>query len=190
MHGPQEPNLYNLEAGIYEVTVTDAIGCVITASYAINEPAALSMNATVTNALDCEEVSSGNIAISPVGGTPPYTYEWSNGTNNQNLVGVGPGTYSLKITDERACTIIRSFEIQRPQEIEVRTEINSTRVCEPRRLETVFATEVTGGIAPYTLEWSRGNVEDEGSVMQTEELGVFFLYVTDSRGCKKRLLMR
>ena len=43
--------------------------------------------------------SNGIIALSVVGGYSTKTYLWSNGATTQNLTGLGPGTYSVSVTD-------------------------------------------------------------------------------------------
>ena len=58
--------------------------------------------------------ADGGINLSPFGGTPPYTYQWSNNTNNQNLTGVAPGLYILTLTDSLGCEIVEPIEVQGP----------------------------------------------------------------------------
>ena len=43
--------------------------------------------------------SDGKINSQVIGGMPPYTYLWSNGSTSANLVNVPAGTYSVIITD-------------------------------------------------------------------------------------------
>ena len=50
------------------------------------------------------EVPDGAINISVAGGTPGYTYLWSNSATTQDLTGVAAGGYSCVITDANGCT--------------------------------------------------------------------------------------
>ncbi len=182
-HGPQEPTLNNLDKGVYSVVITDAGGCKIERQFVINEPQALDLSSTVTDALDCVDPNSGSINITPFGGTPPYTYTWSNGAKSQNLTNIAPGSYSLELIDAMGCRILRQFTVIRPLPLGVTVARTTERVCNPRGLKSNFKVAVTGGVAPYTVTWNRGTQTNAGLTMDTQELGVFIVTVTDARGC-------
>ena len=182
-HGPQEPTLNNLEKGIYSVVITDAGGCKIERQFVINEPQALDLSSTVTDALDCDDPNTGSISVTPFGGTPPYTYTWSNGARTQNLAGIAPGSYSLELVDAMGCRILRQFTVIRPLPLTATVVRTSERICSPRGIKSNFKVSVTGGVAPYTVSWNRGTQTNGGLTMDTQELGVFIVTVTDSRGC-------
>jgi gliding motility-associated-like protein len=182
-HGPQEPILNNLEKGIYNVTITDAGGCVIKKDFVINEPQPIELTGNVSDALDCEDPNSGAINIIPFGGTAPYTYNWSNGENSQNLNNIGPGSYSLELKDANGCSVIRQFTVLRPESLKISVARTTERICEPRGLKSNFDISISGGIAPYAIQWNRGEVSNNGESMETQDLGVFIVTVQDARGC-------
>jgi gliding motility-associated-like protein len=182
-HGPQGATLNNLEKGVYSVVITDAGGCKVDKQYVINEPQALDLSTAVTDALDCEEQKSGAISINPFGGTPPYTYNWSNGSKTQNLSAIGPGSYSLELVDANGCRVLKQFTIIRPAALEASVVQTTVRVCEPRALKSNFKVNVKGGIPPYTVTWNRGTATNAGLIMDTQELGEFIVTVKDARGC-------
>jgi gliding motility-associated-like protein len=182
-HGPQAISLNNLDKGVYSVIITDTGGCSIEKQFVITEPQALDLSSSVTDALDCEDQNTGAISVSPFGGTPPYTYTWSNGSNTQNLAAIGPGSYSLEIKDANGCRLLRQFTVIRPLPLEANVAQTTVRVCEPRGLKSNFKVTVTGGVAPYTVSWNRGTQTNAGLVMDTQELGEFIVTVKDARGC-------
>ncbi len=182
-HGPEGATLNNLEKGVYSVVITDAGGCKVEKEFVINEPQALDLSTTVTDALDCVDQNSGAISINPFGGTPPYTYNWSNGSKTQNLSAIGPGSYSLELVDANGCRVLRQFTIIRPAALEASVVQTTVRVCEPRALKSNFKVNVKGGIPPYTVTWSRGTATNAGLIMDTQELGEFIVTVKDARGC-------
>ena len=182
-HGPKVPSLNNLDKGIYSVLITDTGGCTIEKQFVITEPQALDLSASVTDALDCVDQNTGIISVNPIGGTPPYTYTWSNGSKTQNLSAIGPGSYSLELVDANGCRILRQFTVNHPLPLEVGVAQTTVRVCEPRGLKSNFKVTVNGGIAPYTVTWNRGTQTNAGLVMDTQELGVFVVTVKDARGC-------
>ena len=52
--------------------------------------------------------SGGRAQISMNGGTPPYTYSWSNGSNSNCIDDLPNGTYSVTISDADGLTSIES----------------------------------------------------------------------------------
>lgn len=91
----------NLPAGTFGVTVTDAGGCTGSTTITITEPPPLQLLATGTNA-GC--TCTGQITSSASGGTPGYSFSWSNGTNTGNLSSLCKGSYTLILSDANGCT--------------------------------------------------------------------------------------
>ncbi|MGA0559653.1 Ig-like domain-containing protein [Larkinella sp. VNQ87] len=100
--GAVTANINNLVAGVYSVTVTDGNGCRATDQVVIGQPAPLVAELT-SSSIACGS-STGSITLSTVsGGTPTYTYLWSNGLTSSSLVSVGPGSYTVTVTDALGC---------------------------------------------------------------------------------------
>ncbi len=93
----------NLSPGNYSVTVTDTSDCRFVETVFIGEPVDLGVRVdSITPVSD-----KVNIFITPLGGTPPYRYEWSRGTEVvsalQDPKSLAIGRYELKLTDARGC---------------------------------------------------------------------------------------
>ena len=100
-----------LSAGTYTVLVQDSNGCSFTSTVTISEPAsALAETNAVTNA-SCNSTNNGSIALTVSGGTPQYTFNWSNGSTTQNLTNILPGSYTVTIKDSNGCTLIDSMKV-------------------------------------------------------------------------------
>ena len=100
-----------LGAGVYNVTVTDASGCIDSAAVAvsnINGPLI-----TVDSIIDisCDNPSGGSIYITVTGGYTPYTYLWSNNDITQDLLNIQGGIYDVTVTDTSGCVATASMEI-------------------------------------------------------------------------------
>jgi len=103
-------NLTGVSAGDYSVVATDGNGCTATASVAVTQP-----NAALTVSLSAGTIAcSGgttNINSTVNGGTEPYNYTWTPSSDEENLTGVGAGTYSLRVTDMNGCTATASATV-------------------------------------------------------------------------------
>ena len=104
-NGLSNQTISNLEAGDYNYTVTDADGCQIMNMVSVPEPTAeLSVTFNITNAT-CSNSQDGSLGVTVSGGTPPYTYEWSNGEATNFIQNLNPNTYSVIVTDSRGCVL-------------------------------------------------------------------------------------
>ncbi|MFD1613904.1 PKD domain-containing protein [Gelatiniphilus marinus] len=178
----------NIGPGIYTVTITDGTPCVITETFTITEPAAITLSATTTDALDCDDANSGSINTIITGGTLPLTYSWSNGATTEDLTNVPPGDYTLNITDANGCTISDSWTINRFDPLEISVETITDFVCDTRYVNQSFVAHVTGGIPPYQINWSSGIISGANNeIMNTSQDGLVLLEVTDSFGCTTSL---
>jgi hypothetical protein len=90
-----------LNAGSYSYTVTDDNGCTITSSGSISQPD--SLQSAVTSVTNDDGTGNGAIDITVGGGTPPYTYNWSNSSTTQDVAQLTNGAYSVTITDANGC---------------------------------------------------------------------------------------
>ncbi|MDP1623711.1 MAG: Ig-like domain-containing protein, partial [Bacteroidales bacterium] len=172
-------DLTGLTAGTYSVTVTDNVGAKAYSSIAITQPAAaLAASTSVTN-VTCYNQGNGSVSLSVSGGTVPRTYLWNTGAITQNLMNVGPGNYSVTVTDANACQTIASASITEPSIISVSGVVTNTS-CSPAVGGTITLT-VTGGTAGYTYLWSNGATTKDISGLLPGSYGVA---VTDAAGCK------
>ena len=78
-----------MKAGTYTIHVVDAGSCSQDLTVNITEPAnALAINSPVLVSPACSGTATGSVTISVSGGTAPYSYAWTNGTNAQNATGL------------------------------------------------------------------------------------------------------
>ena len=65
------------------------------------QPCMMMLTTAVNNAMGGGP--NGTINLSVNGGTPPYTYVWSNGQTTQNATMLPPGCYTVVVTDAAGC---------------------------------------------------------------------------------------
>ncbi len=105
--GPITPNDYtfnNLNPGTYTVTVKTEDGCDYSGTVTLVEPDVLTATAAITKPLTCE---NGEITVTPVGGTGPFTYFVNSATDFQGSpiidVAAPGGVYNIRVVDFNNC---------------------------------------------------------------------------------------
>jgi hypothetical protein len=94
----------NVTAGTYTITVTDKQGCTAAAIANITQPAALT---ATSYAVPDDGSHDGLAAVTPGGGTQPYTYLWApGGQSTDTIKGQGPRSYCCTITDLHGCDTV------------------------------------------------------------------------------------
>ena len=103
----------SLCAGSYNVLVQDANGCLGDYNFAISGPQSLGLqSSSYFDACDSNVVGQGSyISVSAYGGTPPYTYMWSNGNTSSYLQNPSSGTYTVIVSDANGCTFSETFTV-------------------------------------------------------------------------------
>ncbi|UZD21773.1 DUF7507 domain-containing protein [Algoriphagus halophytocola] len=99
--------------GTYDVTleITDGDETTsITKQVTIDEPVTVSGS---SNGEVCFGANDGTVSITPDGGDGSYSYSWTGPnsftSNDQNLTGLSPGTYEVKVTDSKGCFVIEEY---------------------------------------------------------------------------------
>jgi len=169
-------DLLNIGAGSYGVTVSDGAGCSGTLSVTITEPNVLAASSTASD-VSCPSGFDGTITTSVSGGTPGYSFSWSNGDTTQNLTGLPAGSYHLTVIDANNCTATLSDTVEEPPAFGL--AVQTTGACEGRQNGAIDLT-VSGGSPPYSYNWSNGDtLEDLGNIAA----GLYGLTVTDVHSC-------
>lgn len=105
-NGPTSSNQYNLNAGTYTLTVTDANGCQVTDSITLVDPPQL-IGTLTTDTVICPG-SNIDLITNINGGTGLYHYNWSPGGQTSSSITVSPvqqTLYGVEVSDDNGCTI-------------------------------------------------------------------------------------
>ena len=92
-----------LSAGIYDVMITDSIGCSQSVSIELVEPTILSVSVTQTNVI---AGNLGMIDLTVNGATANYTYSWSNDAISEDLFNLNVGYYEVTVLDANNCSAV------------------------------------------------------------------------------------
>lgn len=176
-NGSTSEDLSGLPAAVYNVVITDALGCTTNESFTITDPPVLSLSGTESD-VTCFGSGDGAIDLTVTGGEAPYTYIWAHGPVTEDVSGLGPGAYSVQVLDNRGCSALTAFTITEPTVL----ALSSTKVdvsCFGGNDGAVDLT-VTGGTGPYTYSWSNGSNSEDLNILIS---GTYTVTVTDFNGC-------
>ncbi len=179
-NGATTKDLAGVPAGTYSVTITDANNCMRVDSWLVSQPPNLLWEGSVTNN-SCFGDSNGMIAGATSGGTPPYSYLWSNGKTTQSLDGLGAGIYFLTVTDTKGCDFRTLRRITQPQILSLLSETVVPASCMGKDDGSIDIS-VAGGITPYSYLWSTG-ASTPG--IQHLVAGDYTITITDAHSCTK-----
>lgn len=169
--------------GSYTVTIRDNRGCTVTYAPTLTQPSAALDGALTSQNPSCFGFSDGNISVSPSGGTPNYTYTWSNGANNVSSITSLPALgYTVTITDAASCTATKTVTLVQPTAI-VPAPIVTDITCFGLADGTIDAN-VSGGTPSYNYTWSPGGVGGTTNGIRTGlSPGIYTVTVTDNNSC-------
>ena len=101
--GATTTSLSSVGAGTYTVTVNDKDGCSDVTQVSVSNASGPQVTIDSVGNISCVTGPTGVITETTYGGTPPYTYMWSNGKTTANLSGLPAGNYALTVTDNAGC---------------------------------------------------------------------------------------
>lgn len=102
-NGAGSQTISGLGAGWKRVIVTDSTGCMRKDSDFVANFTPVNLNIIHTNA-SCIYVNDGTATAFASGGTPPYTYLWSNGATTSSISNILSHYYSVTVTDATGCS--------------------------------------------------------------------------------------
>jgi hypothetical protein len=124
-----------ISGGIYTVTVSDAAGCIKTDTIQVNQPLPLVLE--TCGHIRCAG-DSARVVITGTGGVAPYA-----GTGTVTL---GPGNYTLNISDTNSCVASKTISLVDPLPLTVSSVVTPILCHGDSAIAVVTAT---GGVAPY-----------------------------------------
>lgn len=179
-NGDNTEDISGLNAGFYEITITDAGGCQQIVTYeVINTTGGLSIDQVSTVDEVCSN-SNGSIDITVSGGATPYSFSWNSGATTEDLASISGGSYTVTVTDNNGCSVTSNainiannsgnFQLQ---------SINTTDESCGDGTGEVNVT-LTGGVPPIAFNWTTGATTEDLSGLNA---GIYNGTATDNNGC-------
>lgn len=119
--------------------------------------------------VDCNGNNTGSATVTPISGTAPFTYVWSNGQTDSIALNLIAGTYSVTVTDSVNCQATASVTITQPPAI---TNSVSVDICGGETYTLGGNNFSSSGVYPTTLT----------SINGCDSLVVLTLYVAPPDG--------
>ena len=159
-------------SGNYTFTTSNSNGCdsVATLILSVDAPLIAACSNTSASGYGATDASVGVVAS---GGTPSYTYSWSNGANSSSVTGLSIGSFSVTVTDAHGCTAACT------------TTLNNFTQANWDATSTNENTQVSGSVSGNDIQsadggnvWSLVTNPAHGSVIVTANGG--YSYTPDS----------
>ncbi len=170
----------NLCAGLYTVSATDDAGCVTSTSVNITQPTALTVTISPTNP-KCFGASNGSALAAAFGGTPTYTYTWSNSSNGPTVTGLTANNYGLTVIDGNGCVVTSSMALNNPPAMAA--SITSTNVTCFNACNGIAVASSTNGIGAVSYVWTGGASPVPSQTLTGACTGTFTVIATDQNTC-------
>ncbi|HEX5001472.1 MAG TPA: SprB repeat-containing protein, partial [Bacteroidia bacterium] len=166
--------------GTYTVTVTDANNCTVVDQAVVANalgPCTIISDSTIN--VTCNGAANGGVYISLSAAIAPITYNWSNGATTEDITALGPGTYTITITDVINCVAVDSFIVTEPTALNDSVQsVNPT--C------GLFNGSITdypyAGTSPYTYQWNTGQTTQTISSLAA---GTYTVTIRDANLCSR-----
>jgi hypothetical protein len=141
-----------ITSGTFSVIVTDYYQCSASTGGTVSN-LTCNLTSTITTVDSQGNLSNGSATVTASGGTPPYTYSWSNGQTTATANNLSGNTsYSVTVIDNAGCNYTNSaFILDIPCNLTV--NLSSTNTAGNLNNGTASAT-ILSGHSPYTYIWN------------------------------------
>lgn len=179
-NGAATSELANLAAGLYHVTIHDQNGCEVVRSMLIASSLPLQIN-TSGNRPTCDNPANGTLTVTVIQGTPPYTFQWNNGSQSNTQQGVPSGTYTVTVSDAQQCTATGIVNLSF-NGAQISASIQPVIGCVEKNNGGVVLT-ITNASQPVNTQWSNGAL---GPSLTGLSVGSYSATITEGNGCIHR----
>jgi len=176
-----------ISAGKYfHADITDANGCIIKDSVMLSQPDQLETEITDSTNISCYGGSDGTAAVTPSGGTEPYTYSWDDDASSTDSIVTGLSAetyYHASVSDANACpNVIDSVLLSQPTALTINMTDSSNISCYGLSDGTAKVT-AGGGSPPYSYLWDDTESTETETVEGLAANQYYHVQVTDAHDC-------
>ena len=177
-NGSTANSISAVAAGRYSVTVTDQTGCSASDTVIIAQPSSIQLS-TALLPVTC---SGAGVDVTVSGGVAPYRYFWNHGARTEDLSGLANGNYFLRVSDANGCIKSTSVTVSGVNLLSINSSVTPVSCSSDN--DGAIQINVTGGVAPYSYNWSNGSTSQNISGLSSAS---YTVSVTDANSCSKSL---
>ena len=183
-----EEDLTDVPAGTYTLIITDASGQTSPEyEYTIETTDNLETFIEITSdfngsPISCNGAMDGALEVEAIGGTGAYSYLWSTGDETREITDLGPGTYTVTVSNLNSaspCFVTATITIDEPAPV-VATVIATEDITCAGDGDGTATIEASGGTGAFSYAWSDGQT---GPTAMELEAGTYTVTATDANGC-------
>lgn len=176
--------LGNLSPGVFDsiVIANLASGCSNSFGFTMSEPAVQTATIIAPGAVLCAGGTIDSLIALVAGGTAPYSFLWSTNDITQTITGLTPGSYWLEVTDSNSCVALDTFIVSQPNALALNI-LGDSASCFGENDGMVYVDSITGGAAPYTLQWDLSTGGQTTDTAVNLLAGTYILNAADFNGC-------
>jgi hypothetical protein len=179
--GETTEDLTELLPGAYFVTVTGRAKCpLVSDSLIVEEPRVLFVHNLNVRQIQCPAGNDGAISFRTSGGSPPYSYKWSNGSVASWVGNLYPGEYGVTISDQNGCRVSESFVIDEAPPLYINYSV--APAAGPFEANgAIVVNGLQGSIPPQQFTWNTGATGPKADDLAP---GNYAVTVTDASYCQ------
>ncbi len=178
-NGETTINATHLCSGSNYLSIIDANGCSVNQYFSTPVADEMVAGTIVNTNVSCAGMCNGSAEATVINGIAPFTYNWSNGSNQVSANQLCTGNYNITITDHSGCTATAQLNIiSNPQMVISTTGVTAAScnsVCNGKATANII-----NGTAPYQFLWTNGETGATATLLCE---GVHQVVVTDASGC-------
>jgi gliding motility-associated-like protein len=167
-------------AGVYTIQGIDGVLCKGTFTVTVTDNPKLELEVIKTD-ISCFGANDGTATASSKGGVGNFMYEWSNGKTTSKISDLGPGTYTVTVSDGNECNTTQSVTIVEPADVGVRVLDVKDLLCNGVPTGSI-TVEGLGGRQPYQFSTNGVNYQPSPTLANLKA-GTYFIKIKDGGGC-------
>ncbi len=164
----------------YTVTVENDDGCSDTDEVTVTVHELPDANASATDETG-NGFNDGTATSDPIGGSPAYTYSWSNGKSTQTISNLSPGNYTVTVIDFYECQDTQTVTVNAFECPIMTINDNVQHInCHGECSGSIQILSVDSATAPLQYLWNTG---DTTSSIDNLCPGKYSVTITDALNC-------